>query len=157
MISHELTAAFRRLSLRMANRKEDDDTIDSLQDAFCRLWSRRENLDSKGNADALLAITARNLRIDKQRKDKKIERLEDSTIEITSVENYDEINDLYNEIDTIISKVLSPRDKEIFLLRDRDDWEFKDLSIKFNLSESNIRMIISRARKTVRTYYLNRR
>ncbi len=156
MITQELTAAFRRLSQRLSSRKEDEDSIDALHDAFCRLWTKRDSLANQGKADGLLSVTARNLRIDKLRRDQRFERIDDGAqLNIPQEEDDSYSKDLYEEINRIISKVLTPRDREIFILRDRDGWEFNELSVKFGLSESNIRMIISRARKTVRTFYLN--
>lgn len=158
MITQELTAAFRRLSQRLSSRKEDEDSIDALHDAFCRLWVKKDSLDNQGRADGLLSVTARNLRIDKLRRDNRFERMDD-TAQLSIIQDDEDsfTQDLYDEINRIISKVLTPRDREIFILRDRDGWEFEELAMKFGLSESNIRMIISRARKTVRTYYLNNR
>ena len=49
-----------------------DDAEDALQEAFCRLWQRRDTINSTREAEALAATTLRNICIDSHRK-KKIE------------------------------------------------------------------------------------
>ena len=60
-----LTTAFQRLRLRMGRGgRGDDESEDALQEAFCRLWPRRERLDDAAQAEGMLAVAARNIRID---------------------------------------------------------------------------------------------
>ncbi|MDE6855666.1 MAG: sigma-70 family RNA polymerase sigma factor, partial [Muribaculaceae bacterium] len=40
--------------------------------------------------------------------------------------------------------------------RDRDGWEFDEIAESFGISEANARMIVSRARKTIRSLYLKK-
>ena len=63
-----LTTAFKRIRARMrvAN-ASDDDSEDALQDAFCRLWTRKEEIHGEKQAEGLLSVAARNIRIDKIR------------------------------------------------------------------------------------------
>ena len=61
---------------------------------------------------------------------------------------------LYRKIDRIAAERLSQRDREILYHREKDGWEYDELAEMYGLSESNVRMIISRARKTLRSIYL---
>ena len=49
-----------------------DDAEDALQEAFCRLWQRRDTINSTREAEALAATTLRNICIDSHPK-KRIE------------------------------------------------------------------------------------
>ncbi|MDE6403386.1 MAG: hypothetical protein K2K86_06235, partial [Muribaculaceae bacterium] len=58
-----------------------------------------------------------------------------------------------DRVNEIKSLHLSERDREILLRRDRDEWSFEELAEHFNLTPANVRMIVSRARATVRNIY----
>lgn len=52
-----------------------------------------------------------------------------------------------------IALALSPQQCELLLHRDRDGWSIGELAETYNLSEANVRTILSRARKAVREQY----
>ena len=64
----ELRKGFLRLASRFLPNEED--ASDALQDAFCRLWPKRNQIHSSKEAEALAVTTIRNLCIDQIRKDK---------------------------------------------------------------------------------------
>lgn len=150
-----LTTAFERIRGRMTRMGTADEYSDDLQDAFCRLWSHRESIADSGQAEGLLTVTARNIRIDNLRRHSRHPsvNVEDAGPIPDSVSETDEITELYNEVDRIIGENLSERDRKILHLRDRDGWDFEEIAEHLGLTESNVRMILSRARKTVREAY----
>lgn len=154
-----LTTAFERIRGRMTRMGTADEYSDDLQDAFCRLWSRRGQISDSDQAEGLLTVTAKNIRIDNIRRQKRhpSANLEDSGQIEESATTGNEADELYREVDRIISGSLSERDRKILHLRDRDGWEFDEIAESLGLTESNVRMILSRARKTVREAYRNRK
>ncbi len=154
-----LTTAFERIRGRMTRMGTADEYSDDLQDAFCRLWSRRELIADSGQAEGLLTVTARNIRIDNLRRHNRHPsvNIEDACPIPDSVSETDVITELYNEVDRIIGENLSERDRRILHLRDRDGWEFEEIADHLGLTESNVRMILSRARKAVREAYRKRK
>ena len=73
MSEETLTSTFtllRRKFLRMASRffPDEEDANDALQEAFCRLWPKRDEIDSRQEAEAMTAATVRNLGIDAYRR-----------------------------------------------------------------------------------------
>lgn len=150
-------SAFRNVRRRFMARRSDDEE-DALQDAFCRLWVRRDVISSQGEAEGFLTVTARNLSVDSHRR-----MQAHPEIDIDNVNRFesddgeaDSIKEQFFEIRRLIEQNLSPRDREILLHRDRDGWEFDEIASYYEISESNARMIVSRSRKTIRELYLKR-
>lgn len=65
-----------------------------------------------------------------------------------------ETADIYQSVKALIDANLSQRDREIIYLRDRDGWEFEEIAARYNITEANVRVILSRARRTIRQLYL---
>lgn len=152
-----LTSAFQRLHSRIfaGTRRYigDDEAADALQEAFVRLWSAHPDIANLAHAEGMLTRTVRHLVIDSLRRSEKLA----SEKEIPEAEAPpDDISDIFERVNAIIANSLSERDREILLRRDRDGWEFEEIAEHFDLSEGNVRLIVSRARKTVRTIYNNK-
>lgn len=141
------------------SRAGSEENEDALQDAFCRLWTRRSSVNSQSEAEGFLSITSRNITIDRFRRhtlhsEVALDELTDRQEPPDDDEDHTE--DIYLEVQRLISENLSVRDREILLHRDRDGWEFDEISEYFGISEANARMVVSRARKTIRDIYRKR-
>ncbi|MDE6696080.1 MAG: sigma-70 family RNA polymerase sigma factor [Muribaculaceae bacterium] len=150
-------SAFRNVRRRLMARHSDDDE-DALQDAFCRLWTRRDDFSSQREAEGFLTVAAKNITIDSYRRR---QAHPETDIENANqcVSNDDEAssqNEQLIEIRHLIQTYLSPRDCEILLHRDHDGWEFDEIATHYKISEANARLIVSRSRKTIREIYLKR-
>ncbi len=134
----------------------DDEADDVLQEAFVRLWSRRDEISDSHQAEGLASVTVRNISIDRfrERGRRHTESLDDNE----SIEDSDDKTDLedtYAEVTAIIDRSLSERDRRIMYMRDRDGIDFDIIAAEFGLSEANVRMIVSRARTTIKNIYLS--
>ncbi len=138
--------------------RHGDDEEDALQEAFCRLWTRRDDFSSQGEAEGFLTVTAKNLTIDGERRRQAHPETDIGNANKFSSddEQSDSHNDLLIKIQRLIERNLSPRDREILLHRDHDGWEFDEIASQYGISEANARMIVSRSRKTIRELYLKR-
>ncbi len=150
-------SAFRNVRRRLMARHSDDEE-DALQDAFCRLWTRRDDISSQGEAEGFLTVAARNLTVDSHRRRQAHPEtdIENANRFQSEDDDRESISEQYNEIQRLIERNLSPRDREILLHRDQDGWEFDEIASYYEISETNARMIVSRARKTIRELYLKR-
>lgn len=153
-----IISAFRSVRRRLLSRRTDDDE-DALQEAFCRLWARRSEFSTQSEAEGFLKIAARNVSIDRHRR-----RQNHPETDIESLERHpfmDEDPDprleQIAEINRLIEAHLSERDREILHRHDRDGWDFDEIADHFGITQANARMILSRARKTIRTLYRERR
>ncbi|MBD5355956.1 MAG: sigma-70 family RNA polymerase sigma factor [Bacteroides sp.] len=155
MKSDFLTIAFRRLRARFRRTNdsgEDDD--DALQEAFCRLWEGRVGVTDVAHAEGLLVKTTHNIRIDKFRKRSSYPTVNLSEVNDSSwIPNEDNLIEIYNQVTQMAMKYLTDRDREILYKRDRDGITFAEIAKEYDLSEANVRLIVSRARKTLREIY----
>lgn len=160
-----LTSVFMRIKGRLratAQRIVSDDAADdALQDAFVRLWSRRGDLDSETAVEGMAVTTVKNICIDTVRRNtvRRHDDIEDNPSAAAVTDEDDdtqERDELYGEITSLIDKELSERDRRILYLRDRDGWEMEDIAAELGISEINVRVILSRCRKTIRQIYLKR-
>lgn len=137
----------------------DDDADDALQEAFARLWSRGEELPGEQAVEAVAVTTVRNVCIDTLRRQsvRRYDNIDDTpSAQAVADDNSDEASErteLYRNVTALIDSRLSSRDRLILYRRDRDGWDFDEIAAETGLTESNVRVILSRARKTIRQIY----
>lgn len=138
--------------------RHSDDDEDALQDAFCRLWTRRDDFSSQGEAEGFLTVAAKNITVDTHRRRQAHPEtdIENANQYISDDDGASSRNEQILEIKSLIRTFLSPRDREIFIHRDHDGWEFDEIASHYQISEANARMIVSRSRKAIREIYLKR-
>jgi RNA polymerase sigma-70 factor (ECF subfamily) len=79
----------------------------------------------------------------------------DNNLNISQEESSEEDKEaLFNNVKSIIDKELTDVQRNILYLRDYEDYSYQDIAQMMNMSETNVRMTISRARRTVRECYL---
>ena len=159
-----LTSVFMRIKGRLrltAQRIVNDDSVDdALQEAFMRLWNRRSDFDSSNVVEGVAVTTVRNICLDTLRRNA-VRRHDDidetssaAAIIDDSSDDEQEKRELYGEVSALINSRLSERDRRILYLRDRDGWEMDEIAQEMGISEANVRVILSRSRKTIRQIYL---
>lgn len=147
---------FRRkfLNMAMAILPDEEDAADALQDAFCRLWPRRDTIDDEAKAEALTGVTLRNICIDKTRK-REIPTVpideEHDTIESEST--YSQREEKYNAVKAIIDNELTAQQKKIIELKEFEGVDIEEIARQLQMTESAVRMNLSRARKKIRECY----
>ena len=153
-----IISAFRSVRRRLKLRHTDDDE-DALQEAFCRLWTRRSEFSSQREAEGFLTVAARNVSIDHHRRRQNHPESDIDSLDLhpVSEEEPDSRLELIAEINLLIEAHLSARDREILQRHDRDGWDFEEIADHFGVSQANARMILSRARKTIRNLYMEQR
>lgn len=151
-----LTMAFQRIRTRFrrGNDDRDSDSDDALQEAFCRLWDKHGEITDISHAEGLLVTASRNIRIDGLRRQQSHQSVSLSEISYLPWEEEDNtVAETYEQVTRLASRHLSDRDREILYLREKDGLEFSELAERYNLSEGNVRLIVSRARKALREIY----
>ncbi len=158
-----LTSVYNKMRSRLIARAKsvvisDDEARDVIQEAFCNLWARPTRLEHEAQAEALFMTAVRNLSIDVIRRDnaKRTSSLEENT-DMPDTGDTDAENrmETYRQVERIAGQHLSERDRDILFRRDRDEWSFEDIAEAYGTTPANVRVIVARARKTIRNIYLD--
>lgn len=124
---------------------------DAIQEIMIKLWKNRKKLENHPNLKGFVFLTARNYCLDVLRK--KTLTLEDSSTELKIIKSTTESKNLeWKELNNIIFtilKLLPQQQKEVFLMRDLDGYEFTEIAAALNLKVEHIRVLLSRARKQI--------
>ncbi len=146
---------------RLANRLLDDpeEAQDIVQEAFIKLWNRREKLDEYRSVEALAVVTTRNLCLDKLKSKKyPMERLDNlkSDIPEPGTEMKTDLSELADKIKDII-RSLPEQMRTIMQLRDIEGFDYEEIADILGMNENALRVNLSRARKKVREIMINRK
>lgn len=160
MASDILTTTFMRLRERLqanARRLLADDSAaeDALQDAFCRLWRHKDDIVSDSQAEGLSVTAVRNTCIDALRRRRNNLPIDQAEAEVSDSDADDDRSEIYESVRLIIDRRLSQRERAVITMRDTMGMEFADIADELGITENNVRMILSRARRTVREIYLS--
>lgn len=159
-----LTSTFERIRARLLAKAKsmlisEDEALDVLQESFFKLWGQHSNIRGESQAEGLLMTTVKNLSIDRLRRHESHptrpieDSFDSSDPETEEREENDRQQEILEQVGQIIGMHLSERDRTILLRRDRDGWSSEELAEAFGLTEGNVRVIVTRARKTIREIY----
>lgn len=128
---------------------------DIVQETFIKLWNKRDEMDQIDNTEAFAIIILRNTCLDHLRKTKN-DRFADYDTDIPetiSLSHEIEIRDEADKVRHLISK-LPEQQRQVMMLKHWDGCTDEEIEESTGLSAGNIRVILSRARKTIREQYL---
>ncbi len=160
MEDDSLISAFNRIGRRLRHAAtrltgSRDDADDALQDAFFRLWRSRHTITSATQAEKMLSAAVRNAGIDKLRERAHARRtdLEQAATAPDDAQESAERAELLDHVTRLIERALTEQQRLVLYLRDRDGWDMADIAARCGTSEANVRVILSRARRTIRELY----
>ena len=151
--------ALRKRLLRMASRllPHDEEAEDALQDAFCRLWPRRDHINSTAEAEALTTTTIKNICIDKLRKVKHETVPIDEHRDTIEERHYEaEREELIKDVENIIATALTPAQQQIIEEKEYKGKTIEEIARALNMQPPAVKMQLSRARKKIREIYKER-
>ncbi len=139
-----------RLSLRMLGATEEAE--DAVQDAFVKLWTKRNELSGYSSVEAFAMTVTKNLCLDRiKSKSFQTERISDKLNSSLGNDpgNVVENTDFNGFIHRIIAR-LPDHQKAIMHMRDVEDYEYEQIAEVMGLNVNAVRVNLSRARKKVR-------
>ena len=146
--------------MRQAQRilASEEDAEDVVQDAFCKLWRSNYSVKTENEAEALARTTIRNLSLDERRKQDvrpqfTLDPERDAALQRSAMEEMD-IRERFEQVEAIIETELSPSEQRVMQLREYDERSFDEIAHIMGISEAAVRMKLSRARKKIRTIYI---
>lgn len=128
------------------------DAEDLLQEAYLKLWDKREGLLQVGNPEAFCVAMVRNMCLDQLRSGKYACRRE--SVELTEADvpvaaDSVELRDEVRQVRQIIGRL--PRNQQqVVTLHDVRGCTYEEIELITGLQPTNIRVLLSRARKKIR-------
>lgn len=137
---------------------DDTEADDVLHDAFCKLWTSARDISDEASALRLSYTTVRNSAIDSFRRQKSrptvaVDNLADSPITDSDSDEQSEKEDLCCHLLELSRKILKEKHYRVFFMHDVENRSYPEIAETLELSQENVRAILSRARKTIREYY----
>lgn len=126
---------------------------DLVQDTLLKLWTKRDDLTVPDNAEAFAVTTLRNLYYDQQRKKHlRINDEEPKDYQWQSDRDASDQMERQQEMTMLQQAIhdLPEKQRMIISLHDLDDLSYEEIEAQTGLTAINIRVALSRARKTVR-------
>lgn len=141
----------RRLAASIAG---DESAEDVVHDAFCKLWEAHPLVADELQATRLSYTVVRNAAIDSYRRaTRRAEQIVDD-IPDTSDEEI-ATGDVYEAVIAIARRKLSSRGFLILKMHDMEGMGYEEIAETLSMTQENVRVTLSRARKTVRELYRN--
>lgn len=130
------------------NLRHEEDARDIVQNAFEKLWRNREAVDME-KCKSYLFTLAYNCMIDHLRKHKRITLKEEfkDELRITAQQPHQ----LKKTLETALSR-LSETQRSLVLLKDYEGYSYEEIGRIMNLSESQVKVYLHRARLQLKNY-----
>ncbi|MEM9022845.1 MAG: RNA polymerase sigma factor [Bacteroidota bacterium] len=130
------------------NVKDEEKAKDLVQDTFEKLWLRKADVQAE-KAKSYLFSTAYHTMIDRLRREKKQGNMEEVRWEALSHERqYSDLQEILHEALDRLPEV----QKAVVLLRDYEGYAYQEIGQIMQLSESQVKVYIFRARKFLKQY-----
>jgi len=127
--------------------KDEDVSKDAVQDAFVKLWERRDQVDPT-KVKSYLFTTVNHKIIDGFRRDKKYEAIDETPInDATHQESHDLQEILHEALNT-----LPEIQRSVILLRDYEGYNYDEIADITGLTLSQVKVYIFRGRQKLKQY-----
>ncbi len=132
----------------LKNIRDEDKARDIVQDSFEKLW---RNVDAVNflKVKSYLYTTAYHTMIDLIRREKRKEDFE--TVDVGKYAHSEQYTDLGEVLDDALKR-LSEVQRSVILLRDYEGYSYGEIAKITDLSESQVKVYIYRARKNLKEY-----
>lgn len=138
--------------------EDNDDAEDVVQEAYIKLWNKRDELGYIENVESYCVVMLRNLCLDFLRSKNRhnMQSTEDVVVPeekilIDEIENTDEINHI-----KMLIEQLPEQQRKILKLRHFDEYSNEEIEEIMGLTSVNTRVLLSRARKKIKELYINK-
>ena len=140
-----------RVALRLLGNAEDAE--DMVQEVYMKLWNKRDALPDVQDVEAYCVTLTKNMCIDRLRiaevEKEDVDEVPTMLAATDDVEAQVERRDAVEQVKQII-ETLPEHQQQVITLRDMEDCSFEEIVKQTGLTAVNIRMQLSRARKTIR-------
>lgn len=139
-----------RLAKRLLVSNEEAE--DAIQEVFIKMWNKKEDIATLNSVEAMMMTMTKNYCLDRL-KSKQANHLNLANhrdpISDSKVDTINESQDRLRWVQKIIDSL--PENQRIIIqLREIEEMEFDEIASIMQLTPENVRVILSRARKTIR-------
>lgn len=136
--------------------QDEEEAEDAVQEALLKLWLNRQNLTSYKSIEALAMVVTKNLCLDKLKSShrKKVVPLTPATDSTESTTPYQktENSDTIQLLRQLMAQ-LPEQQRLVIHLRDVEEYSYEEIEQITGMYINNIRVTLSRARRSVREMY----
>jgi RNA polymerase sigma factor (sigma-70 family) len=132
----------------LKNLRHEEDARDVVQTAFEKMWIRRDEIDAAKSKSYLFTVAYHQM-IDHIRKVKRVQLKEEFNEEL-KVQNKP-ANNLKKILDEALAR-LSETQRTLVLLKDYEGYSYEEIGQITNLSESQVKVYLHRARVQLKEY-----
>ena len=137
-----------RIAYRMVENQADADDI--VQETYIKLWQNRDRTDDLENTESFAIAVLKNTCLDFLKKAKpEMVDLSALNYETDSLETQIDDRDTLQQVETVI-KQLPEQQQRVIRLKHYDDLSDREIEKITGLKTGNIKMIVSRTRKTIK-------
>lgn len=150
----DLVLPFRQKVFRLSKRllSSTEEAEDATQEVLIKMWNKNQELKTYNSIEAMMMTMTKNYCLDRL-KSKQASNLQlvhsNYTSREAGLDKQTEDKDKLGWVDKIINN-LPENQKMIVQLREIEELEFEEIAQIMQMSETNVRVILSRARKTIR-------
>lgn len=134
------------------NLRHEEDARDIVQSAFEKLWRNREQVEAD-KCKSFLFTVAYNQMIDHIRKNKRI-HLKDEFTEDGRVQHISQNDQLRKTLMAALNR-LNETQKSLVMLKDYEGYSYEEIGEIMNLSSSQVKVYLHRARLILREYLVS--
>ena len=142
-----------RIAYRLTQNVAESEDI--VQEAFIKIWNKRNELKEVENAEAFSVAILRNMCMDYLRKTKYEYQMPYDT-EMAEKESFShriEMQDEAAQVKNLINKLPEPQ-RMIMMMKHWEEYSDDEIEQLTGITSGNIRVILSRARKTIKNQWL---
>lgn len=144
-IVDQLSDQLYRFALSM--QKDQDEAKDVVQDAFTKLWERRDQVNEE-KVKSYLFTTVHHKIIDNFRRGKRTETIEESNVNPSINQSSHDLSEILQEaLDT-----LPEIQRSVILLRDYEGYNYEEIAELTALSLAQVKVYIFRGRQKLKNY-----
>lgn len=133
---------------------DSDEASDVVQEAFTRLWERRDDIPNPQNPEGYCLTVARRLSLDRLRRRRRFEdNIDDaSTVTDLSTEKALEAADSLREVNRLMNE-LPHNQREVIRLSAISGLDNSEIASATGLSDANVRTLLSRGRRMLKKMF----
>ena len=130
---------------------------DLTQEVYLQLWTKRESLPDISNPYAYCGVLVKNLYLNKARKHRVETTNIDSTLQIKDEHVLLDFVEQKTECEQVMRLIgtLPELQRKVITLHDVEGWSNEEVRQQTGLESNHIRVLLSRARKSVRQMFKN--